>query len=304
MSVERWREAERVLMRVRTSAGPALDVERRVLAGVEQRIALEGDVTRTGAADATGGAAALWRGASLSRATSRWRRASHVAGRLGRWAAFGLAAGAIGYHFGWTARDHAASPAVASATAASATPGATRMAASPTELALAVPPPAEPASGDSAPALAPPPPPPKPIPVPAPTHDPSALAAEIAPLAAATGRIHLRPGQRRESLATKPIAPPRPLTLAELLERLLRAQTSLRDRDPHAALDELQALDALDTGGHRALPEERLVLRALALCDIGRLSDARRALSELDRLGAESIYRGRLEQACPAALAP
>jgi hypothetical protein len=89
--------------------------------------------------------------------------------------------------------------------------------------------------------------------------------------------------------------------MAEILERLQRAQSALRDGDPHAALGELDALDALEPGG--ALADERLVLRALALCDLGRVAEARHVLAELDERGAESIYRGRLEQGCAAALA-
>jgi hypothetical protein len=313
MSLDRSREAERVLMRVRMSADPAPDVERRVLASVEQRIVFEGDVTRTGAADVTAGAAALLPGAARSSGASmlsgalRWRQVSRVAARLGRWATFGLVAGAIGYHFGWMARDRATSPAVASTAAAGAstTTDASRTAASPGEPTQAEPAPREPISVEPAPAEAPSAPPPSPADIGAtpPKLAPSAGVAESV-RRAATGRPRSRMGERRESPAAKPGAPPRPLTLAELLERLLRAQTSLRGRDPHAALEELDALDALDTGSSRALTEERLVLRALAFCDIGRLSDARRVLSELDRLGAESIYRGRLEQACPAALTP
>ena len=65
MSAEHSPQAERVLLRVRTSE-PASDIGQRVLARVEQRIAIESDPTRAGTG-AAGEADAL-----LPRA-SRWR---------------------------------------------------------------------------------------------------------------------------------------------------------------------------------------------------------------------------------------
>jgi hypothetical protein len=330
MSLERSREAERVLMRVRTSADPAPEVERRVLERVEQRIAVDGGPTRAGADVGDGAAALLARAAPLRRAALsaravRWRNVAPLAARLGRWGAFGLVAAAIGYHFGWLARERADAEA---STPPSTTAMAPALSSAPSPPALRE---AIAAADPAAPLPRHEPPLPARAPSPAPlvtSSSPAPLVTSssepapsgLAPDAASARKTSSRPAPRAShpprasegSPAPESGGPARPLTLAELLQRLLRAQASLRERDPHAALEQLDALDTLDgidarhgvdSARSSALTDERLVLRALALCDLGRLGEARHVLAELDGRGADSIYRGRLEQACPAVFA-
>jgi hypothetical protein len=296
MSQERSPEAERILMRIRASAEPAPGVANRVLAGVEQRIALGGGLAGAGA-----GA-----GREISAVVPRVAGGGHVwqvAARLGRWGAFGLFAGAIGYQLGSMAHEQPTVPGGATAASvaapASVVPSTPAVAASAAahRPAAAAPPPAESALA---------------VPVPPASNAGVVPSGAGRPVAAARSaaapsrggvsgapRTGPKTGAGRESRA---VAASVPLDLAEVLERLQRAQARLRDGDAHAALGELDALDTLEHGG--VFVDERLVLRALAFCDIGRVGDARHVLAELERLGAGSIYRGRLEQGCSAALEP
>jgi hypothetical protein len=294
MSFDRSPEAERLLMRIRASADPAPGVDRRVLTGVEQRLALQ--------AAARAGGEVSNRAALASTPASRWGGASHVAARLGRWGAFGILAGAIGYHLGSTARDRAEAPVAAvsvAAPAAGSTDATRRVAAvaastdappaSASSMAAASSAAASSAAASSAAAS---------------SAAASSAAASSAAASSAAVSAKSRAVPRRASRATlqKLAEPSQELDLAAVLERVLRAQASLRDGDPHAALAQLDALDAADHSRSGLLIDERLVVRALAFCDIGRVGDARRVLSELDGRGAESIYRGRLTQSCSAAL--
>jgi hypothetical protein len=289
MSQERSPEAERILMRIRASAEPAPGVADRVLAGVEQRIALGGGFA--------GGAGPAGRDISaVVPRVSGGRHAWQVAGRLGRWGAFGLFAGAIGYQLGSRAHEPELPGAVTTASTAapasafSSTAAVAASANSSDETTLS-PPPAEVATST---------PPTSGTGVPSELGRPAAARSASMPSGAGASRTGRKAGATR---ASKPaVSSAAPLDLAAVLERLQRAQARLRDGDAHASLGELDALDALEHGG--VLVDERLVLRALALCDIGRVGDARHVLAELERLGAGAIYRGRLEQGCAAALEP
>jgi hypothetical protein len=292
MSQERSPEAERILMRLRASAEPAPGVADRVLAGVEQRIALGGGL-------ASGAGPAGREISAVVPRVSGGRHAWQVVGRLGRWGAFGLLAGAIGYQLGSRAHEPAGAGAVttapmaAPASAFSSTPAVAASAINSDGTAVS-PLPAEvvtitPATSRSGA--------PSELARPAAARSASMPSGAGASGASRTGR---KAGATR---ASKPaVSSAAPLDLAAVLERLQRAQARLRDGDAHASLGELDALDALEHGG--VLVDERLVLRALALCDIGRVGDARHVLAELERLGAGSIYRGRLAQGCSAALEP
>ena len=302
MSPDRSPEAERLLMRIRASADPAPGVDRQVLAKVEQRIAAGGafgsrasdDFASRAGTTAAGGSAA-----GLLAQPSRWQLASRVVTTLGRWGSFGIVAGAIGYYFGATERDRASSDTVAPAAPMLATP----VVAVPAE-------PARPglAASDAVPEVS--------VPdvslpdivsgsgVPTASSETAAVAAPSHSFRPAKPAPRGLAVERRTHRATPAAASEGTLSLAEVLERLMRAQANLREGDPHATLAELDALDSLTHDDPGALLQERLVARALAFCDIGRVGDARRVLSELDRLGADSIYRGRLEQGCSAALVP
>lgn len=87
-----------------------------------------------------------------------------------------------------------------------------------------------------------------------------------------------------------------PLELADALARLHRAERALHAGDATLALDVLSSLD------RRAAPallrEERLVTRALALCQAQRLQEALDTRRALEREFVGSIYTARLEQSC------
>lgn len=256
---------------------------------------------------------------------SRWLRVGHVAVRIGRWGLFGLVAGAIGYQLG--VRDeraaHEAAPVAASASPTIPNSPSLESRAEPlraplgdgqrpaqaAEGATREPPLARPDGALSVRSV----PPAAASAVAAPLHATPPRAIGAIP-AGATVRMRAQ-GAAIRSRAPSPTAGDDPaasasngapsLSLAEILERLQRAQAALHDSDPHATLAELDALDtsnALEHGG--AVKDERRVLRALALCDLGRFTDARHILAELDERGTDSIYRGRLEQSCARALTP
>jgi hypothetical protein len=88
----------------------------------------------------------------------------------------------------------------------------------------------------------------------------------------------------------------RALTLREAIHQLQRAQTALRRGEALEALELVSQLDKSSPGS--MLREERLVTRALALCEMGDLSSAREVLQELGGDEAQSIYRARLEAGC------
>jgi len=327
MSRDHSLRAEQVLARVRASADPAFGLDERVLARVEQRLALEtagsdpagsdpagSDPAGNDPADTAAPAAVVGGGFAGSRAVrvsaaaaaragsaarvvapaSRWGRMGHAAARMARWGVFGLVAGAIGYQLGVRQERtaHEASLAHEAHDARTTLPSAS----DDNVVELQATPP------EAAPARAQPP-----------TAVPSrAVPSRAVPSRAVPSRA-VPPRARGHASGANVGAAPRasassaaqPLSLAEILERLQRAQAALHAGDPHAALAQLDALDtlnALEHGG--ALADERRVLRALALCDLGRFADARHVLAELDGRGADSIYKGRLEQSCARALEP
>ena len=317
MSRDHSLRAEQVLARVRASADPAFGLDERVLARVEQRLALEtagsdpagSDPAGNDPADTAAPAAVVGGGFAGSRAVrvsaaaaaragsaarvvapaSRWGRMGHAAARMARWGVFGLVAGAIGYQLGVRQERtaHEASLAHEAHDARTTLPSASddnvvELQATPPEAA------------------------------PARAQPPTAVPSRAVPSRAVPSRA-VPPRARGHASGANVGAAPRasassaaqPLSLAEILERLQRAQAALHAGDPHAALAQLDALDtlnALEHGG--ALADERRVLRALALCDLGRFADARHVLAELDGRGADSIYKGRLEQSCARALEP
>ena len=318
MSGARSLRAEQVLARVRGSADPVLDARQRVLASVEQRIAETAGASSSGHGAgaeerALIGRAALMGGAASvvsRRATPAWAsaRVTQLTARVGRWLSFGLLSGVVGYQLGVRqerAAHHApglAAPAP-SASALDASGAAASGSSAPRALRLE-PPGALGAEGASiegtTASLAR-------SPRGEPLKPPAASANSTPPARASAGarraapsrarRVPSSPAASRKSEAARANASDgvQPLSLAEILERLQRAQAALHDGDASAALDMLDALDALEHGS--ALLDERRVLRALAYCDLGRVADARRALSGLEGR-AESIYGGRLEQSC------
>lgn len=80
------------------------------------------------------------------------------------------------------------------------------------------------------------------------------------------------------------------------LSYVQRAQTALRNGDPALALGLMRTLDEQQPAG--ALVAERTVLSALALCQLGRVEEARSLASGVLKSNAASVYRRRLENSC------
>jgi hypothetical protein len=292
-------------MRIRASADPAAGAEQRVLAGVEQRIALEASASGDGVAGAAAGGGISGVSGAMARVV-RGSRAAGIAMRMGRWGVFGLVAGAIGYQLG-VHHERSVSAAAASPVAVAVGSGSISTLA-PRAPAMSV------QAGDIAPTLAERDELAEAASIP--TPQPMVMGTQASAVAHATSggagpRTHLHMpgratgprGDQARAPAPRPAQarPALPLSLSEILERLQRAQRALQDGDPHAALSELSELDQLEPTG--TLADERRVLRALAFCDIGRIGDARQVLDQLGASADDSIYRGRLEQGCAAALA-
>ncbi|HTV23028.1 MAG TPA: hypothetical protein VMG12_30275 [Polyangiaceae bacterium] len=297
MTDERSPRAEHVLMRIRASADPASSAQQRVLARVEQRIALEAAASQASVRELAPPAP------REMPVPNRTPPITRVAGRLGRWGLFGLVAGAIGYQLG-AHHERAVNEAAVERVSAPPQPTSpSRDALAPSRDAASsvasrvpasAPPPDDAVVDPSATAIAP-----SRAPRAAPTPPTPARATRAAPARATPARAATlaRAAEPPSSSEATPA-----LSMNEVLERLQRAQKAIHDGQPHAALAELDALDALERKG--TLADERRVLRALALCDIGLIGDARQVLSQLEGSANESIYRGRLEQACGAALEP
>lgn len=94
-------------------------------------------------------------------------------------------------------------------------------------------------------------------------------------------------------------AAPRPLGFRQVLELLRRAERARQGGTPELGL---ALLDEIDRGASRAvLREERLVTRALTLCDLGDERRARASARELGVAQGDSIYSSRLSRSCAAA---
>jgi hypothetical protein len=118
----------------------------------------------------------------------------------------------------------------------------------------------------------------------------SSAPVERAP---AQHRVSSRVARRGASPASA--APP--LSFAEVLERVQRANAALREgRAPLALI----VLEELERGGGEMLREERDATRALALCAIGDVAGARRVAAALVSRATSSIYAPRLAASCAA----
>jgi hypothetical protein len=159
-----------------------------------------------------------------------------------------------------------------------------------------------------------PPPAPDPTPVqPAPTAaPPPALDAPESPgepplVEPSPPAVRLQPKPRakpraRVSAAIIEPKPPTPLTLAEALELLQRAERALYADNAAWALS---LLDRLDERTPRALlHEERIATRILAWCADGQIEKAERLASQARKEAPTSIYGAILERACGGARLP
>jgi len=98
------------------------------------------------------------------------------------------------------------------------------------------------------------------------------------------------------------LAPPTGIPSLRLaLEHLRRAQLQLRERSPEGALATLAALDARVAAD--VLAEERVVTRALALCDLGDATAARALAGHLLERAHASAYAASLRESCVGKLA-
>jgi hypothetical protein len=79
-------------------------------------------------------------------------------------------------------------------------------------------------------------------------------------------------------------------------EGLRLAQQALRDKEPLQALKLLDAQDVRFRDG--LLHQERAAMRVLALCQAGRISEAREQAGRFEQLWPRSALLGRVRTAC------
>jgi hypothetical protein len=138
-------------------------------------------------------------------------------------------------------------------------------------------------------------------------REPSAIGAESAATVVepASAPVARRPSAARSSAARRaqeqPRSAPSPslFDLRQTLSVLRDAQRAQREGRAGAALERLTTLDARAPAD--MLAEERLVTRALALCDLGDVDAARVLARALREQNPSSIYHGRLRQSCASA---
>lgn len=109
-----------------------------------------------------------------------------------------------------------------------------------------------------------------------------------------------KPPAEPVSAATSPES--EPLGVYEEISRVRQAQAALRDGDAAHALGLMQSLDDDKTSG--ALLAERGVTRVLALCALGRESEAETAARAVLSRGDGAVYQERLANSCARAAVP
>jgi hypothetical protein len=155
--------------------------------------------------------------------------------------------------------------------------------------------------------IAPAPPPPEPAasaPIAAPTAEPSASAPQpvASPARPSPHPVAPRPRAPAAPVASTsseaPAAPPPPPedTLAAEAAELREAHRAMQGGDPARAL---AVLDGRQAKGN-ALREEREAARVLALCQLGRVDEARAAAARFLQSSPRSPLADRVRGACPA----
>jgi hypothetical protein len=86
-------------------------------------------------------------------------------------------------------------------------------------------------------------------------------------------------------------------SLAREIALLRRARAALGQHDAQAALT--LANEHADTFPSGRLRQERVAVRVLALCALGRVADARAATQELERIAPRSPHLMRIRMSCP-----
>jgi hypothetical protein len=291
--------ADSLLERVRASADPTAVDEARNLAAIEQRLS----GVPSGALNGGGGAAGDHRPKALLPAQSPSAapplapvRGSRLgaAAKVGRWLAFGLATGVVGYLLGRADGQREPISGAAASSMLSATHDAALGEQKAGPDAPMAPSPALLAASATAPN----------------SSSPSAQNDNVSDAARTRSRpSRSNPKGRLPHAATsgsilRSPSPPPPsdngLGIREALELLRRAEAAVRRSD---GLEAMMWLSDLDRRAPKALLiEERLVTETLAACMLGDADRARKTLRELKDVNAESIYRARLEGSCVAAL--
>jgi hypothetical protein len=105
------------------------------------------------------------------------------------------------------------------------------------------------------------------------------------------------PAEGADSGDTRPASSTKPRPRAEdELALVERARRALGDGRAEHALDLLERHDRAYP--HGALTEERALLRAQALCAVGRLDDARALASDFVAARPDSAYAGKMRRVC------
>jgi hypothetical protein len=130
---------------------------------------------------------------------------------------------------------------------------------------------------------------------------PATEAVDLDKLVAEDDR-HNRPpkASARAPVSERPLESPEP-ALYDELSHVRRAQMALKQGNASLALGLMLSLDEAQPGG--ALLAERSVTKVLALCQLGRESEATKLAREVLSEGDASVYRRRLSASC-AKLAP
>jgi hypothetical protein len=108
--------------------------------------------------------------------------------------------------------------------------------------------------------------------------------------------LERQPKRRARSAAALSKPAPSPLSLAEALQLLQRADRAIYSGDPAWAISLLDELDARAAGS--LLREERVATRVLALCRDGQVDAAERLANAARNETPGSIYGALLDRAC------
>lgn len=259
MTREREPAPELLLQRALGFLTPDAADEARVLSAVQRELA--GDVAAPAPAPRAG-------------TTARRTVQGSIAGKLAAVAAFTGAAGfALGFFVG---RE---SSSVSSSSPAEVAAASSSIAAPPSRPLLDEPMPSAP-DGTAA-------------------RVPAALAVEHDVPSVGPVRAESAPRATRSRSTGAPApstASTTPLDLRQALALLRAAQSAQRDGRAGAALEQLAELDRRAPAD--MLAEERLVTRALALCDLNDVDAARQLALALRADNPSSIYQSRLRQSC------
>ncbi len=126
---------------------------------------------------------------------------------------------------------------------------------------------------------------------------------DLAPTPApTTSKPRRKPATEDEAPTNEPRPAAVDTTLAAELELMRSARAALRRDDPEAALRHLSRHASTFPGGQ--LLEDREALRVQALCDAGRVDDARKAAQAFANAHPASLHVGRVKTICEEKRSP